>query len=78
MNNEIILSLKRNIEAIGRLLWKKDLVTGLNGNISPLADRAEREMVERVHARILEPATRDESVPTLPHRRAAVLDHEPP
>lgn len=34
MNNEIVLSLKRNIEAIGRLLWEKDLVTGLNGNIS--------------------------------------------
>ncbi|MCB9771272.1 MAG: class II aldolase/adducin family protein [Candidatus Omnitrophica bacterium] len=34
MNNDIILSLKRNIEAIGRLLWEKDLVTGLNGNIS--------------------------------------------
>jgi L-fuculose-phosphate aldolase len=38
MNNEIILSLKRNIEAIGRLLWEKDLVTGLNGNISTRLD----------------------------------------
>ncbi|MCB9757761.1 MAG: class II aldolase/adducin family protein [Candidatus Omnitrophica bacterium] len=34
MNNEITISLKRSIEAIGRLLWEKDLVTGLNGNIS--------------------------------------------
>ncbi len=34
MNNEILLSLKRNIEAIGRLLWEKNLVSGLNGNIS--------------------------------------------
>lgn len=38
MNNEIISSLKRDIEAIGRLLWEKDLVTGLNGNISARID----------------------------------------
>jgi ribulose-5-phosphate 4-epimerase/fuculose-1-phosphate aldolase len=34
MNEEIILKLKNNIIAIGRLLWEKDLVSGLNGNIS--------------------------------------------
>ncbi len=34
MSHEIISGLKRNIEAIGRLLWEKDLVGGLNGNIS--------------------------------------------
>src|ERR1041385_8494211 len=35
MNNETtIKQLKTNIIAIGRLLWEKDLVSGLNGNIS--------------------------------------------
>lgn len=34
MNEEILKRLKTNIIAIGRLLWEKDLVTGLNGNIS--------------------------------------------
>ncbi len=38
MNNEIIAGLKRDIEAIGRLLWEKDLVHGLNGNISTRID----------------------------------------
>jgi len=33
-NEEIIASLKRNIIAIGGLLWEKGLVSGLNGNIS--------------------------------------------
>ena len=38
MNQEQILSLKKNIVAIGRLLWEKELVTGLNGNISARVD----------------------------------------
>jgi L-fuculose-phosphate aldolase len=38
MNEELIQNLKKNITAIGRLLWEKDLVTGLNGNISVRLD----------------------------------------
>ncbi len=34
MNENLIKQLKTNIIAIGRLLWEKDLVSGLNGNIS--------------------------------------------
>lgn len=34
MNSERILEIKTSIIAIGRLLWDKELVTGLNGNIS--------------------------------------------
>ena len=34
MNETTIKQLKTNIVAIGRLLWEKDLVSGLNGNIS--------------------------------------------
>ncbi len=34
MNEQHIKQLKTNIIAIGRLLWEKDLVSGLNGNIS--------------------------------------------
>ena len=34
MNEIAIKQLKTNIIAIGRLLWEKDLVSGLNGNIS--------------------------------------------
>ena len=34
MNEAAIKQLKTNIIAIGRLLWEKDLVSGLNGNIS--------------------------------------------
>lgn len=41
MTIENIQQLKRNIIAIGRLLWEKDLVSGLNGNISARVD-AER------------------------------------
>lgn len=36
--SEQIQNLKRNIIAIGRLLWEKDLVSGLNGNISVRLD----------------------------------------
>lgn len=39
MNKEQIEELKKNIVAIGRLLWEKELVTGLNGNISGRAGR---------------------------------------
>ena len=38
MNNEHIQNLKRSIVAIGRLLWEKELVSGLNGNISVRID----------------------------------------
>ena len=38
MDNERIQNLKMNIVAIGRLLWEKNLVTGLNGNISRRVD----------------------------------------
>ncbi len=34
MNENIVKQLKTNVIAIGRLLWEKDLVSGLNGNIS--------------------------------------------
>lgn len=34
MNDEKFSSAKKNIIAIGALLWEKDLVSGLNGNIS--------------------------------------------
>lgn len=38
MNEEKIKSLKNNILAIGRLLWEKELVSGLNGNLSVRVD----------------------------------------
>ena len=38
MENEYIQNFKKNIIAIGRLLWEKNLVTGLNGNISRRVD----------------------------------------
>ncbi|MGE0267609.1 MAG: class II aldolase/adducin family protein [Candidatus Omnitrophota bacterium] len=38
MAAENIHQLKKNIIAIGRLLWEKDLVSGLNGNISARVD----------------------------------------
>lgn len=38
MNNEFIQTVKKNIVAIGRLLWEKDLATALNGNISARVD----------------------------------------
>ncbi len=38
MNQEKISELKKNIIAIGRLLWEKDLASGLNGNISLRVD----------------------------------------
>ncbi|VAX34953.1 hypothetical protein MNBD_UNCLBAC01-694 [hydrothermal vent metagenome] len=38
MNDEEIQNLKKNIVSIGRLLWEKDLVSGLNGNISRRVD----------------------------------------
>ena len=38
MNSEIIQTVKKNIIAIGRLLWEKELATGLNGNISARVD----------------------------------------
>jgi len=38
MSAEEIEKLKKNIIAIGRLLWEKDLVSGLNGNISRRVD----------------------------------------
>ncbi|HPB69142.1 MAG TPA: class II aldolase/adducin family protein [Candidatus Omnitrophota bacterium] len=38
MNNEIIQTIKKNIVAIGRLLWEKELATALNGNISIRVD----------------------------------------
>ena len=38
MENEHIKNFKNNIIAIGRLLWEKNLVTGLNGNISRRVD----------------------------------------
>jgi len=37
-NNENSENLKMNIISIGRLLWEKDLVSGLNGNISRRLD----------------------------------------
>ena len=38
MDEAKIVELKKSIIAIGRLLWEKDLVTGLNGNISVRLD----------------------------------------
>ena len=38
MNEQKIEELKKSIVAIGRLLWEKDLATGLNGNISTRLD----------------------------------------
>ncbi len=38
METEQVQNFKKNIIAIGRLLWEKNLVTGLNGNISRRAD----------------------------------------
>ena len=38
MNSEELQKLKRNMISIGRLLWEKDLVNGLNGNISRRID----------------------------------------
>lgn len=38
MDNEKIENYKKNIISIGRLLWEKNLVTGLNGNISRRVD----------------------------------------
>jgi L-fuculose-phosphate aldolase len=38
MTDEHIITLKKNIIAIGRLLWEKELVSGLNGNISVRID----------------------------------------
>jgi len=38
MDNEQLDNLKKNIIAIGRLLWEKNLVSGLNGNISRRVD----------------------------------------
>ncbi|OGW98555.1 MAG: hypothetical protein A2Z81_07050 [Omnitrophica WOR_2 bacterium GWA2_45_18] len=40
MNEEQILQHKKNMMAIGRLLWEKGLVSGLNGNISVRANDA--------------------------------------
>lgn len=39
MNEEKVKSLKNNILAIGRLLWEKELVSGLNGNMSARVDQ---------------------------------------
>ena len=38
MAQDPIQDLRKNIMAIGRLLWEKELVTGLNGNISARVD----------------------------------------
>jgi len=38
MNDEKLKTIKKNIIAIGRLLWEKDLASGLNGNISARVD----------------------------------------
>jgi len=38
MINEEIKNYKKNIIAIGRFLWEKDLVSGLNGNMSRRVD----------------------------------------
>ena len=42
MNEILIKKLKKEIIEIGKLLWDKDLVTGLNGNISA---RVEKEII---------------------------------
>ena len=38
MNNTDIRQFKKSIAEVGRLLWDKDLVSGLNGNISARVD----------------------------------------
>jgi L-fuculose-phosphate aldolase len=38
MSEKNVSEMKRNIVAIGRLLWEKELVSGLNGNISVRVD----------------------------------------
>jgi len=38
MSDEEIHNLKKNMVSVGRLLWEKDLVSGLNGNISRRVD----------------------------------------
>lgn len=38
MNEQTVSDIKKNVIAIGSLLWEKDLVTGLNGNISARVD----------------------------------------
>jgi len=38
MNTPLVNDIKKNVIAIGSLLWEKDLVTGLNGNISARVD----------------------------------------
>ncbi len=38
MDQDRVIELKKSMIAIGRLLWEKDLVTGLNGNISVRLD----------------------------------------
>ncbi|MCD4781373.1 MAG: class II aldolase/adducin family protein [Candidatus Omnitrophica bacterium] len=38
MSEKNVSEMKRNIVAIGRLLWEKELVSGLNGNISSRID----------------------------------------
>lgn len=38
MNNDAVQNLKKDIVAIGRLLWEKELASGFNGNISARVD----------------------------------------
>ncbi len=38
MNNELKETIKKNMIAVGRLLWEKELATGLNGNMSVKVD----------------------------------------
>ena len=45
MNENLIKQLKTNIVAIGRLLWEKDLVSGLNGNISARLEGVEDDTI---------------------------------
>ncbi len=40
MNEDLIRKKKKNIITIGRLLWEKDLASGLNGNISARLDES--------------------------------------
>ena len=37
-NDDVVNKLKKNIITIGHLLWEKNLVSGLNGNISARVD----------------------------------------
>ena len=37
--NNTAQKMKQDMVAIGRLLWEKDLASGLNGNISRLIDK---------------------------------------